>query len=110
MNVALIDAKLPKRNKRQENPYGPSSYGAKGANGVIGACCACSQGAPGPRGKPGNDGQPGKDGRPGPNALPGKNGKFYLVIFIFLGKYLPAPPIGTSSCQKVTFFNIDINI
>ncbi|KAL7080258.1 hypothetical protein ACQ4LE_000979 [Meloidogyne hapla] len=75
------------RNKRENsNPY--ARYAAI-LSASRGACCSCSQGSPGERGKPGRDGRPGKDALPGVDGYPGRN-----------GKYLPAPPAGTDSCQK----------
>lgn len=107
------------RQRRDNNPY--TRYSAIMSNSQ-GACCSCSQGEgnwiwlseigyfwfwlgpPGARGKrytfsqnilyafkiSGRDGRPGKDGNPGSLGYPGRS-----------AKYLPAPPAGTDSCQKV---------
>ncbi|CAG9540147.1 unnamed protein product [Cercopithifilaria johnstoni] len=80
--IALVENKV--RKARSDGYNLPFS-----GNFPSGACCACSQGLPGPRGLPGKDGIPGKAGGPGKDGANGRE-----------GVYLPAPPLGSNSCQK----------
>uniref|UniRef100_A0A915LVQ0 Collagen n=1 Tax=Meloidogyne javanica TaxID=6303 RepID=A0A915LVQ0_MELJA len=85
--LAIRPIRVKRDIDSNSNPY--ARYAAI-LSASRGACCSCSQGPPGERGKPGRDGRPGKDASPGSDGYPGRN-----------GKYLPAPPAGTDSCQKV---------